>query len=99
MRLFGTILFCWLTGWLSARVAMAEGGANHVPSEPKIIHLDFSASDDSRGGVLAADLNGDGKMDFVVTAPGHIGGYELDGTCLWHLREDVRVSAGLDCRC
>ncbi|MBW3625444.1 MAG: hypothetical protein KY468_18775 [Armatimonadetes bacterium] len=33
-------------------------------------------------------------MDFVVTAPGNIGAYRNDGKRLWHLKTDLRVSAG-----
>jgi hypothetical protein len=63
------------------------------PIKPQSIRLDFSVSEHS-GGVVTADLDGDGLRDFVITAPGHIGGYRHDGKRLWHLREDVRVSAG-----
>ncbi len=61
---------------------------------PRVIRLDFSVSDDSGGGVVTADLDGDGRRDFIVTSPGHIGGYRHDGARLWHLRVEVRVSAG-----
>ena len=85
----------WLFAmWRAPFALQADAAERTSPIKPHVVRLDFSASDDSRGGVVAADLDGDGRMDFVVTAPGHIGGYQADGRCLWHLRDDVRVSAG-----
>ncbi len=64
------------------------------PVKQRVIRLDFSVGGDISGSLITADLDGDGRRDFVVTSPGHIGGYRHDGRRLWHLREDVRVSAG-----
>ena len=64
------------------------------PLEPRVIELDFELSDDGRGSVVTADLDDDGTMDFVVTAPGHIGAYGQDGKRLWRREVDVRVSSG-----
>lgn len=58
------------------------------------IHLDFPVSGGSEGGVIATDLNRDGRMDFVVTAPGNVAAYRHDGKRLWHRKSDIRVSAG-----
>ena len=85
----------WLFAlWRTLFALPANAAEGTSPIKPHVIRLDFAASDDSRGSVVAADLDSDGQMDFVVTAPGHIGGYQANGKCLWHLREDLRVSAG-----
>jgi hypothetical protein len=41
------------------------------------------ASDDSAGGIVAAELNGDGKPDFLVTRRGHLAVMRNDGATLW----------------
>ena len=64
------------------------------PVEPRVIGLDFALSDDGRGSLVTADLDGDGRKDFVVTAPGHIGAYSRDGVRLWRREVDIRVSSG-----
>lgn len=60
---------------------------------PRVIPLDFGV-EESAGGLTAADLDGDGRWDFVVTAPGNIGAYGHDGRRLWRRETDIRVSAG-----
>ncbi len=49
---------------------------------------------DSAGGLIAADLDGDGRREVIVTAPGHVGAFRLDGKTLWRKEIDIRVSAG-----
>jgi hypothetical protein len=76
----------------AARPAVAATPAE--PVKPRVIRLDFPIGQEGRGSVVTADLDGDGKMDFVVTALGHVGAYRHDGQRLWHLETEVRVSAG-----
>lgn len=64
------------------------------PVKPRLILLDFEVGREGRGSVLTADLDGDGHLDFVVTAPDQIGAYRHDGRRLWHRQTEVRVSAG-----
>ncbi|MFV2068069.1 MAG: FG-GAP repeat domain-containing protein [Pirellulales bacterium] len=98
MTKYGLTVICLVEMWTSAVGLHAAVSDESGTIRPRIIRLDFSVSDNSSsssgGGVVTADLDGDGLRDFVVTSPGHIGGYRHDGTRLWHLREDVRVSAG-----
>jgi hypothetical protein len=58
---------------------------------PFVIRLDIPAPQDSAGGILVADLDNDGHMDYVVTVPGHVAAYANDGTKLWVLKTDVVV--------
>ncbi len=60
--------------------------------EPVVIRLDLPEVSDRNGGIIAADLTGDGRMDFLVTVTGHVAAYANDGSKLWVLETDVRVS-------
>ena len=63
-------------------------------AERLVVRLDIpgpSGSEDSAGGVITADLDDSGSMDFVVTVPGHVAAYGGDGGKLWVLKTDVVV--------
>ncbi len=74
--------------------AASTAAQEYASIRPLVIPIDFSLADDGRGSLIAADLDGDGHKELVVTAPGHIGAYRLDAMRLWRLEADVRVSAG-----
>jgi len=70
-------------------VAILAAGAN-----PFVIALDIPGPKDSRdsaGGIIVADVDGDGRMDFLVTCRGHLAVYGNDGRKLWVKRVDVAV--------
>jgi len=46
---------------------------------------------DGGGGPFAHDLNGDGRLDFVVTSEGHLGAYDHSGRMLWMRSDDVHL--------
>lgn len=58
---------------------------------PFVIRLDIPAPENSAGGLIVADLNNDGFVDYPVTVPGHIGAYAHDGSRLWVTETDVSV--------
>ncbi len=60
-------------------------------SNPFEIQLDIPAPEDSAGGLLTADINNDGRMDFLITVPGHIAAYANGGSRLWIKEVDVRI--------
>lgn len=60
-------------------------------AKPFVIKLDIPGAADSAGGVITADLDGNGSMDFVVTVPGHVAAYGGDGGKLWVLKTDIVV--------
>lgn len=65
--------------------------ARGYQQNPFVIPLDIPAPQDSAGGIIVADLDTDGSMDYLVTAPGHVAAYANDGTRLWVLKTDVAV--------
>ncbi|MCP4638957.1 MAG: hypothetical protein GY851_00915 [bacterium] len=60
-------------------------------SNPFLIEVDVPAPEDSAGGLLTADVNDDGLLDYLVTVPGHLAAYGHDGAKLWVKQVDVRV--------
>jgi len=65
--------------------------AQAYPENPFVIGLDVPAPQDSAGGIIVADIDDDGRMDYLVTVPGHVAAYANDGTKLWVLKTDVVV--------
>jgi hypothetical protein len=65
-----------------------------LPAEnltPYVISLKFPQGSTLGGGIVAADLDGHGARDFIVTKPGHIAAYSYDGIELWHRTVDIQV--------
>jgi hypothetical protein len=61
-------------------------------ANPFVIPLEIPApGESSAGGILVADLTGDGLIDYLVTVPGHVAAYAHDGSKLWVHQVDVRV--------
>ncbi len=65
--------------------------ARGYQQNPFVIALDIPAPQDSAGGIIVADLDTDGSMDYLVTVPGHVAAYAHDGMKLWVLETDVVV--------
>jgi hypothetical protein len=63
----------------------------NYPSNPFVIKIEIPAPQDSAGGLIVADLNADGRMDYLVTVPGHVAAYRWDSRKIWVLKVDVRV--------
>ncbi len=47
--------------------------------------------EDSAGSMIAADVDDDGAMELLVTAPGWLGCYRPDGTKMWSKEIEIRV--------
>ncbi|NND71113.1 MAG: hypothetical protein HKN43_06010 [Rhodothermales bacterium] len=56
---------------------------------PQVINLDIPPNKDGMGGLIAADVDDDGRLDFLVTGPGYVGAYSQTGEKLW--MRDVKV--------
>ena len=57
----------------------------------QVIKLEIPPPTDSAGGIIAADVDDDGKPDFLVTVPGHLAVYGNDGRRLWVKKTDIAV--------
>jgi hypothetical protein len=69
---------------------------NNVPwpqyeKNPFVIVLDIPAPQNSAGGIVVSDVDGDGLLDYLVTVPGHVACYAHGGDKRWVLQDDVRV--------
>jgi hypothetical protein len=82
----------------AAQTQPGESASSAVLESRQIRHtvfkLDFpkrERADESAGGILVADVNGDGKMDFLLTTPGLLLVVGNDGKELWRKEIDIRV--------
>jgi hypothetical protein len=63
-------------------------------SNPVVIKLEIPPPadlNDSAGGIIVADTNNDGKMDYLVTVRGHLAVYNNSGEKLWIKKTDINV--------
>ncbi len=75
-------------------VALCLAGPSEVRAEAEralAIALDVPGPEDSAGGILVADVNGDRRPDYLVTVPGHLAVYDNGGRKLWIARTEVAV--------
>ncbi|WP_226628964.1 FG-GAP-like repeat-containing protein [Alloyangia pacifica] len=66
--------------------------AGLYPANPMIFELDVPVDPNGLGALFAHDLTGDGRMDFVVTSPGHVAAYSGVGVKLWHVRDEISLN-------
>jgi hypothetical protein len=72
-------------------ILLTTAGARAYQANPFVIKLDIPAPQDSAGGIVVADVNGDAKMDYLVTVPGHLAVYANNGRKLWIKKTDISV--------
>jgi len=60
-------------------------------SNPFVIKLAIPAPENSAGGIIVADVNNDGRSDFLVTVPGHLAIYDNSGRKLWVKKTNISV--------
>jgi hypothetical protein len=74
--------------------AARAGDWPQYEAHPFVIRLGIPAGasgGDSAGGMVVADLDGDGRPDYLVTSRGHIACHAHGGAELWSRAVDVRV--------
>ena len=82
-------LACTVTGLCTGT---SREDAPQYAENPFVIELAIPAADDGTGGIIVADVNDDGRLDYLVTKPGHLAVYGHDGEKLWVKRTDIRVA-------
>ena len=85
----------WTTAlWLVHAGPIPAHAQASVAGVGPVGHRDFQLRQpvpETRGGIFVHDLNGDGKLDFVVTSEGHIGGYDHEGEPLWANQGEIAL--------
>jgi hypothetical protein len=66
-------------------------GAESATPKPFVIKLEIPPPQDSEGGLIVADVDNNGAMDYLVTVPGHLAAYSNDGQKLWVKQTDLVV--------
>ncbi|NET43255.1 MAG: hypothetical protein F6K15_15710 [Okeania sp. SIO2B3] len=77
-----------------AGAGIAKFNQKGVPStiEYRTIQLDIPKEYQRRGGLITADINDDGKADFLVTKVGKIVTYDLSGKQLWSKEINIQIT-------
>jgi hypothetical protein len=55
--------------------SLFSGASDSAPPQPVVIKLDMPPPHESEGGVIVADVDNDGAMDYLVAVPGHLAVY------------------------
>jgi hypothetical protein len=98
---------CVVAGAVAALAVTASGAgkARHEGKWPQyrpnpfVIRVEIPVprdAEDSAGGIIVADLTGDGRPDYLVTAPGRVMAYANDGRKLWLMQAEVMVGAAAE---
>jgi hypothetical protein len=91
-----TVAHCRAAGWPTALLLLGlalilGGGAVAGEFRRHVIELAIPAPEDSAGGILVVDVDGDGRPDFLVTVPGHLAVHANNGQQLWVRKIDLVV--------
>ncbi|MCL4219548.1 MAG: hypothetical protein KJ052_21415, partial [Candidatus Hydrogenedentes bacterium] len=60
-------------------------------ANPFVIPLEIPPSSESEGGIIVADVNDDGLLDYLVTVKDHLAVYGHNGEKLWIHQTPIRV--------
>ncbi len=77
-----------------AVASVLAAAAHAYAAQPFTVKLDIpgaAGTDDSAGGIIVADVDNSGTMDYLVTRPGHLAVYGNNGKKLWILKTDIVV--------
>lgn len=68
-----------------------DGPWPQYDKNPFVIKTEIPPPKDSAGGIIVADVNDDGLIDYLVTVPGHVVALHHNGAKIWLAKIDVRV--------
>ncbi|HXV76644.1 MAG TPA: FG-GAP-like repeat-containing protein [Candidatus Polarisedimenticolaceae bacterium] len=71
---------------------LLDRGVDYSTIEPLVIPLAELDGWDDTGGVVAADLDGDGRREFVVTGRAGVAAFGSDGARLWFHAVDLQLT-------
>ncbi|WP_291733697.1 hypothetical protein [Leisingera sp. F5] len=96
-RMIIAVIVAFTGAWALHAKDIPADQANHTPDQfpppglenPIVYKLDLPAASPWLGALFAHDLTGEGNMDFVITAPGHVVAYTGSGEVLWHVQDPI----------
>jgi hypothetical protein len=80
------------TAGCTATADSASEDLSNSSLQPQTIQLDLPSERDGVGGLITADVNNDGRQDFIVTYPGKIAVNDHSGTSLWTKEVNLQVT-------
>ena len=81
-----------VVGTMAFLIPLLPAGASEaVPPKPVVIKLDMPPPQESEGGLIVADVDNDGAVDYLVTVPGHLVVHGNNGQKLWGKATDLVV--------
>ena len=88
-----------VVGTMSLLIPLLPSEASEpIPPKPFVIKLEIPPPQESEGGMIVADVDNNGAMDYLVTAPGHLAVYSNDGQKLWVKQTDLVVGGQSESR-
>jgi hypothetical protein len=90
-----SLLLTILSLFSAGCTATAESTSVNVPNstlQPHTIQLDLPQDTEGEGGLITADVNNDGRLDFIVTKPGYIAVTDYEGQSLWTKQINLQVT-------
>lgn len=94
----GAVLVVAVIAWVTGGRRTADGytSADADPIGVPRLTADFSVpistQDNGSGGIIAYDLTGDGKIDFLISQPGVVTAVSATGETLWRREADIQVT-------
>ncbi|MFQ6131660.1 MAG: FG-GAP-like repeat-containing protein [Armatimonadota bacterium] len=81
-----------VTTCLSLGAACLAADWPQYEANPFVIEMDLPAEDNGVGGIIVADVTGDGLLDYLVTKPGNLVVHDHNGRQLWKSELPIQVS-------
>jgi hypothetical protein len=92
--LFSAFLIAGATLLAMERRSVYSDGVDLAPAAlmPKIIQLGLTEMPNRAGGLIAVDLDGDTRRDFLLTGTGYVAAFGASGAPLWSKDVEVQIT-------